>query len=669
MTSMTKHFLCPGILLLLGMILCFQLVKADYSVTPLPEWVPDPGPAFLTELSENHPQTNQVQGTIYNNEDKLSTELIVLQQLPTKEQISSFSLGVNRDFFQVELHRFYLVRNGKKIDLMNKVPLKVRNYTEYVQGEVYDQEQKNSLRLPKLLAHDLLVVIWSTRGTQPDLADRLEFDYFLAESDPFLIEGCRIIVPREKEIFYKTFNHFPAPSTQTIRGKKVLSAFKLTPTEPQSTDKNSKLIRESFENRSSPSFEGYSSSPKLYVTDISSWDKLARTFIGWYEFPDSSADLLRNTANRITSGMKSETERSHALIRFVKEDIQYENYGLYKPRSPESVLRLGRGDCKSKVLLLKCLLEAEDIHSWPILVYSDGFSQDFRDFPTAQAFDHVIMAMDQQGQRRLIDVTTEFSSPISDSPGDFRSGLPLNPRMKKLGLTDLPPPEGQELTIIDLMSTPDSMGLSSIERTMEFGVYFAEENRIKVKDGGIDEVIEFWKNFGGDWWPRYDEQETWHYSSNKQLKIDIEQIPWRYYNQSNYHRDYKKKVFSHNEFRLPQPQASRWLTIPDSWQVKSDQLTSLLYPYTYNHEFYMPGASLATPDSISLQGPNVSFLVIAQQSGDTALVKLQLQTTDDHLEPKQKEAYQDFLDEWEDIKDKIRIIWEPTSSLQTPTKP
>ncbi|MBP7147658.1 MAG: DUF3857 domain-containing protein [Acidobacteria bacterium] len=77
-------------------------------------------------------------------------------------------------------------------------------------------------------------------------------------------------------------------------------------------------------------------------------------------------------------------------VRYVANDI---GKGGYEPRAAESTMRDLYGDCKAKTTLLRTLLAANGISSYPLLVNSSLRRTVADDVPSVQSFNHVVLAI------------------------------------------------------------------------------------------------------------------------------------------------------------------------------------------------------------------------------------------------------------------------------------
>jgi hypothetical protein len=103
--------------------------------------------------------------------------------------------------------------------------------------------------------------------------------------------------------------------------------------------------------------------PAVQLTTFTSWEQVGR----WYGDLETDrrqpSKEVRDQAEALTKGMKTNIEKAQALYDFVAEHFRYVSLsfgmGRYQPHAAADVLHNQYGDCKDKHTLLAALLEAE----------------------------------------------------------------------------------------------------------------------------------------------------------------------------------------------------------------------------------------------------------------------------------------------------------------------
>jgi hypothetical protein len=125
-------------------------------------------------------------------------------------------------------------------------------------------------------------------------------------------------------------------------------------------------------------------------TDIGSWFK---QLLANRDQPDGS---IRQKVMELTAAAPAPLDKIQALAAFVQKEIRYVaieiGIGGYQPHSAVDVFRNRYGDCKDKATLLRAMLAAVGVDSYPVLVNSRRGVVN-PEFPSALNFDHLILAI------------------------------------------------------------------------------------------------------------------------------------------------------------------------------------------------------------------------------------------------------------------------------------
>jgi len=150
--------------------------------------------------------------------------------------------------------------------------------------------------------------------------------------------------------------------------------------------------------------------------------------------------------------------RINALARFaqamnyVSIQMNEGRGGGYTPRAAQDVLKTGYGDCKDKATLLRALLAAAGIESYPVMAYSGDRYHVTADWPTPFQFNHCIAAIKIDdpslkspaivehpvlGRLLFFDPTDPYT-PLGDLPQDEQGSQVLVLAGERGGLARLP---------------------------------------------------------------------------------------------------------------------------------------------------------------------------------------------------------------------------------------
>ncbi len=157
--------------------------------------------------------------------------------------------------------------------------------------------------------------------------------------------------------------------------------------------------------------------------------------------PDS---VVITKAQDLTEGKESEFEKIRAIADFTQR-IRYASIqmgigrgGGYQPSPAPETLQKAYGDCKDKVNLMRSLLAAVGIESYPVVIFSGNRRYVRPDWPSPQQFNHAIIAVKfsealdapalasagQGGELLLFDPTDPYT-PLGYLPAHQQDSLAL----------------------------------------------------------------------------------------------------------------------------------------------------------------------------------------------------------------------------------------------------
>jgi hypothetical protein len=168
-------------------------------------------------------------------------------------------------------------------------------------------------------------------------------------------------------------------------------------------------VRALADEASAPGWSGVA--PRLAVTytpDASARAGLA-TFASWSDVsawlagladPQAAADAaLVAKAKALTAGSSTPMEKIRAIagwmrqVQYISIQIGLGRGGGYRPRRAADVFARNHGDCKDKATLMRAMLAAVGIPSYPAAAFLGDRAFVRPEWPTPQQFNHVILAI------------------------------------------------------------------------------------------------------------------------------------------------------------------------------------------------------------------------------------------------------------------------------------
>ena len=193
------------------------------------------------------------------------------------------------------------------------------------------------------------------------------------------------------------------------------------------------------------------------VHTFDTWVDVSRWATRLYDPQVVVDDNVAIKARDLTANAKTEIEKIRAIGNFV-QNLQYISIDIgvaygngYIPRSSALVLARGYGDCKDKANLMRALLRAVKIDSYPVVVYSGDPTFVRKQWASPKQFNHCIIAVkvsdgtdtatvfkDEKLGRLLIFDATDPYTPVGDLPSYLQGSNALIIAGDSGGLVELP---------------------------------------------------------------------------------------------------------------------------------------------------------------------------------------------------------------------------------------
>jgi transglutaminase-like putative cysteine protease len=183
------------------------------------------------------------------------------------------------------------------------------------------------------------------------------------------------------------------------------------------------------------------------------WDDIARWYWGLARDRYAVTPDLEQVFRLATAGARTRADSLRALYRWVAQEIRYVSLSLgrggYQPRLATDVIRTKLGDCKDKATLLIALAARMNVTAYPVIVSLAGRPDSA--IPTPGAFDHVIVAVDEDGKRTFADPTAElapFGELAPGLQGEFGLLVHQDGHGELLTLPETPPSANGSATVL-----------------------------------------------------------------------------------------------------------------------------------------------------------------------------------------------------------------------------
>lgn len=187
------------------------------------------------------------------------------------------------------------------------------------------------------------------------------------------------------------------------------------------------------------------------------WSGVSHWLSGLHDPQVIIDDNVAGKARELTANATTELEKIQAIGNFV-QNLQYISIDIgvgygngMRPRPSNLVLGRGYGDCKDKANLMRAMLKALKIDSYPIAIYSGDPTYTREAWVSPRQFNHCIIAVKvsdatqtptvinhpKLGRLLIFDATDPFT-PVGDLPETLQGSMALIIASENGGLSKMP---------------------------------------------------------------------------------------------------------------------------------------------------------------------------------------------------------------------------------------
>lgn len=411
-----------------------KATASPYRFAPVPAWVKDPGETTT-------PRRPGSAGPLARRELLLDQQVLIEAQGPTEylrtrrqaldtaglKDISEPTIAFNPAFQQLVIHRIAVQRGAQTLDRTRDTRIEVLRREHQLEQSMIDGQNTALLMLRDVRVGDIVDVAYSIVGDNPIFGGRHASGHMLASDAPIERVHLRIDAPASRKLQWRTLPQ-QLPVQHNVQGDRQLITLSMD-----------HMPAVQMETAVPPWVKVW---PALQVTEYASWDEVERWAEGLFKTPPASGEVTQ----RIEAWKARNLPREQLLaevLRFVQDEIRYFSTSLgessHRPAPPARTLADRKGDCKDKTVLLNTLLGGLGFDVKPALV-STLRQRGIQQFlPSHDLFDHVVTAVDLDGQLILLDGTLSGQGLGWRERGFMDLGLALVVG-RKAGLEAIKPP-------------------------------------------------------------------------------------------------------------------------------------------------------------------------------------------------------------------------------------
>ena len=310
------------------------------------------------------------------------------------EQISQIHAEFNPNYQTFTLHTLAILRGSERIDKLQPERITLVRREKELERLIYDGTVTAIVNLDDVRVGDRVEYAFTLRGSNPVLGPKFSAGFALSWGVPVDLISVRVRAPRSRPLRFKV--HGGGSQPQVAESDGVRDYWLRIENQPAAVEESDV-----------PGW--YVPYPWVQFTEYADWGEVTAWAQTLYGVPPSLSPELAAAVGRIRASARTRREAVQQALELVQNEVRYLGIALgdssHRPTAPDQVYKQRFGDCKDKTVLLMTLLAQFDVKAVPALVstYQRRGVVDW--LPTPHAFDHVIAAVDLDGQRFWLDGT------------------------------------------------------------------------------------------------------------------------------------------------------------------------------------------------------------------------------------------------------------------------
>lgn len=417
-------------------------------------------------------------------------------------------------------------KKGKKT-LYNKVEVEKIDTKDVMMGGIfYSDHKEKQFIFPALQEGAITSVSYTEETDEP----RLLGAFFFSSYIPVLSSKFTVTVPENVEITYKIMGEDIDNLNIDFKEQKKGAVTHYT-----WTAKNlPKLEREA----DAPSMSYYAPHVVVYIKSGTYADKTEEVITGveglykWYHYlvtqTDDGDDAdLKAVVNKLMDGTETDEEKVKKIYQWVQSNIKYvafeDGLGGFIPRGAGDVCTKKYGDCKDMSNILVKMLDIAGLKAYHTWIGSRDKPYSYYDVPTPIADNHMIAAIELNGEIVFLDATGEylaFGYPTSMIQGK-EALIGMGKDNFKIIKVPVVPKEENTLTEIVEVNIEDRDLKGKAQSTyVGYKKIFAEYARLRAEsDGSSDRFFNAYLQKGSNKFEITDIEESGFYSREKNIDL------------------------------------------------------------------------------------------------------------------------------------------------------
>jgi transglutaminase-like putative cysteine protease len=482
------------------------------------------------------------------------TEMIVNQK--GLEYSSQIQVQFDPVYQSLKFHQLRIIRDDRIIEKLGSVNFKLLQRENELESLIYNGRLTASVILDDVRVGDIIDYSYTIEGDNPIYDGIFSSAVSTQWQVPLERQFFRLLWKKQEALYINALNTDIAVSETQLQDA-VEYAFSAEDSKPLIT------------NSESPSW--FSPYGKIFFSESERWSDVVDWALPMYRTALSDREGVESIANTIKESTQDKNQQIVEALRYVQDEIRYMGIetgaNSHRPSAAKETIERRYGDCKDKAVLYIAILDELDVQAYPALV-NTYVTKQLADFPPyVNAFDHVIVLVENEGKAFWFDPTRQYQYGNMDeiSQPDFGFALVIKPGASELTEMDFSSTESR-LVVHDVFDLSKGAGndVTYTSKSEYFG-YRAERLRNQIAEYGLSDIETDFTDFYQAYYPEIE----------RVGKIRIDSKPER------------DRLTVHEEFR-----------INNFWEENSKT-------NKYLAEFYanLISAEIAKPDQLNRNSP------------------------------------------------------------------
>lgn len=484
---------------LLLAFLSSSVAAQGYAIAPSPQWVVSVQ-APTDDWVETAPRSNGVayllvdrQWSMVGGRERHFNHFVMKAMSASGvEKVSGISVDFDPLFESLTLHGISVWRDGEVMDRLDRSRIDLIQREKELEYQLYDGSLTLNVILEDIRPGDTVEYSYTIEGANPIFAGHFSRRLKLQWDVPVGRVNYRLVRPQASPLYVRNYETSISPIKRSFDGTTEY-IWRLDRVASQVVDDDT------------PSW--YDPLPKIYLSDISSWDEVVAWALPLYR-SSSVSQAEQEVIDSLGKPGSTQEERLLAALSFVQQQIRYLGLEMgensHKPSLPGEVLERRYGDCKDKTRLLISLLREMGIEAYPALVNTATGARLKDALPSLHTFNHVIVKVRLQGKSFWLDPTRTHQagdlSTIYQPDYDYALVVAEQGGGLQFMSDDIDVVHGKRVDeTFDIVQGPEQPVVYRIET--EFNHYYADSLREQLAESDLSAIQKSYLNYTARYYP------------------------------------------------------------------------------------------------------------------------------------------------------------------------